>query len=145
MSNELAEIKGLLEKLEAKLDRLQDVEAIQRLIVTYARGCDRGNDPEIIGPCFAEDGTWECKGFGKYHGREKLAKGLHGIAGEKIWWSLHYMISPLIDIALDRRHIRLRVRKTGRALAVPVHGIEAEHGESLRRRLGKGQIPGRQP
>ena len=103
MSNELAEIKGLLEKLDAKLGRLEDVDAIQRLIVTYARGCDRGNDPEIIGPCFAEDGAWECKGFGKYHGREKLAKGLHGIAGEKIWWSLHYMISPLIDIAPDGR------------------------------------------
>lgn len=103
MSNELAEIKELLEKLDTKLSRLEDVEAIQRLIVTYARGCDRGNDPEIIGPCFAEDGTWECKGFGKYHGREKLAKGLHGIAGEKIWWSLHYMISPLIDIAPDGR------------------------------------------
>ena len=41
MSNELAEIKGLLEKLDAKLNRLEDVEAIQRLIVTYARGCDR--------------------------------------------------------------------------------------------------------
>ena len=101
MSSELAEIKGLLEKLDAKLGRLEDVDAIQRLIVTYARGCDRGNDPETIGPCFAEDGTWECKGFGKYHGREKLARGLHGIAGEKIWWSLHYMISPLIDIAPD--------------------------------------------
>ena len=37
----------------------------------------------MIGPCFAEDGTWECKGFGKYHGREKLAKGLHGMPARK--------------------------------------------------------------
>ena len=98
MSDELKEIKTLLEGINEKLTHLQDVEEIERLIVSYARGCDRGNDPEIIGPLFTEDGTWECKGFGKYIGRDKLAKGLYGIAGKKIWWSLHYMISPLIDI-----------------------------------------------
>jgi CDGSH-type Zn-finger protein len=101
MSRELQEIKALLEDINGKLTHLQDVEAVQRLIVTYARGCDRGNDPEVLGPLFTEDGTWECKGFGIYRGRDQLAKGLHGIAGEKIWWSLHYMISPLIDINPD--------------------------------------------
>jgi len=99
MKEELKEIKSLLQEIKGSLTHLQDLEAIQRIIVTYARGCDRGNDPEIIGPLFTEDGTWECKGFGKYFGREHVAKGLNGIAGEKIWWSLHYMISPLIDIS----------------------------------------------
>ena len=98
MSNDLEEIKKLLEGINSKLTHLEDIEAIQRLIVTYARGCDRGNDPTVIGPLFTEDGTWECKGFGKYETRDHVARGLHGIAGEKIWWSLHYMISPQIDI-----------------------------------------------
>lgn len=98
MSKELEEVKSLLERIDRKLTHLEDVEAIQHLIVRYARGCDRGNDPDMIGPLFTEDGSWECKGFGRYESREKVARGLHGIAGEKIWWSLHYMISPLIDI-----------------------------------------------
>ena len=98
MSNELEEVKALLRGIKSSLTRLEDIKAIEHVIVTYARGCDRGNDPEVLGPLFTEDGTWDCKGFGKYQGREKVARGLHGIAGEKIWWSLHYMISPLIDI-----------------------------------------------
>jgi uncharacterized protein (TIGR02246 family) len=101
MADDLQEIKALLTDIKSGLTRLQDTDEIERLIVRYARGCDRGNDPEMIAPLFAEDGTWECKGFGKYVGRDKLAAGLNGIAGEKIWWSLHYMISPLIDIAPD--------------------------------------------
>ena len=100
-TNETQDLRALLGKLDARLTRIEDVDAIRRLIVTYARGCDRGNDPGIIGPCFAADGVWECKGFGRYQGRETLAQALRGISGEKIWWSLHYMISPFIDIAPD--------------------------------------------
>lgn len=101
MTNDLAEIKALLLDLKKDVQHLKDVEELERLIVSYARGCDRGNDPVMIAPLFSEDGTWECKGFGKYEGRRNVAGGLHGIAGEKIWWSLHYMISPQIDVAPD--------------------------------------------
>jgi CDGSH-type Zn-finger protein len=103
VEKELREITMLLKEIKSDLEELKAIDAVQRLIVTYARGCDRGNDPAVIGPLFAEDGTWECKGFGKYVGRDRVAKGLKGIAGEKIWWSLHYMISPLIEIAPDGR------------------------------------------
>ncbi len=44
------------------------------MIVTYARGADRGNDPEIIAPLFAEESSWECKGFGKYEGRDQAGR-----------------------------------------------------------------------
>ncbi len=92
---------ALLEEVNGRLRRLEDTEALRTLIVDYARACDRGNDPDRLRPLFARDGTWECKGFGKYIGREHVARGLHGIAGEKIWWSLHYMISPRIEIGVD--------------------------------------------
>lgn len=101
MSGELQEIKALLLGIRGAVTRLEDTEAIKKLIVSYARGCDVGNDPEKIGPLFAVDATWECEGFGLYEGRDRLAAGLKGIAGEKIWWSLHYMISPQIEIAPD--------------------------------------------
>jgi CDGSH-type Zn-finger protein len=97
MASELQEIKDLLLDIKRSVRRLEDIDAIRNLITSYARGCDRGNDPEMIGPLFTTNGTWECRGFGIYRGRNNVAAGLKGIAGEKIWWSLHYMISPQIE------------------------------------------------
>lgn len=98
MSSELQEIKELLLEMRRGMRRLEDLESIRNLITSYARGCDRGNDPAMLAPLFTADATWECNGFGAYHGRETVAAALKGIAGEKIWWSLHYMISPLIEL-----------------------------------------------
>ncbi|HUY18973.1 MAG TPA: CDGSH iron-sulfur domain-containing protein [Candidatus Binataceae bacterium] len=98
MSDAIGELKELLLDIRRDLGRLKDLESIKNLITSYARGCDRGNDPALIAPLFAADGSWECAGFGTYHRRENLAAALKGIAGEKIWWSLHYMISPQIEL-----------------------------------------------
>jgi uncharacterized protein (TIGR02246 family) len=98
MSSELQEIKELLVDLRRSVQRLEDQEAIRNLVTSYARACDRGNDPALIAPLFDVDGTWQCNGFGTYRGRQNVAAGLKGIAGEKIWWSLHYMISPQIEL-----------------------------------------------
>ena len=94
-------MREALARITARLQRLEDRDALNRLIVAYARACDQGNDPALLAPLFAESAWWECKGFGRYEGRRQVAAGLAGIAGEKIWWSLHYMISPAIDIAED--------------------------------------------
>ncbi len=98
MSQELNELKQQVALLQQQVRWLADERDIRDLIVAYARGCDRGNDPEIIAPLFAEHGVWESKGFGLYQGREMVAKGLNGIAGEKIWWSLHYMIGIQVEV-----------------------------------------------
>jgi len=81
----------------ARLRRLEDRALLHDLIVAYARACDRGNDPHALAPLFSADAVWECKGFGRYQGRQTVALALKAIAGEKIWWSLHYMISPAIE------------------------------------------------
>lgn len=101
MNAELREIQELLQDLRQNVTRLEDLEEIKQMIVTYARGADRGNDPKIIAPLFAEESSWECKGFGKYEGRDRLTAFLKAIAGARIWWVLHYMISPQIDVAAD--------------------------------------------
>lgn len=95
---ELEQIRDRLGDLEARLQDIEDREAIVNLIVDYARACDQGNDPKLLDPLFTEDAVWECEGFGRYEGRARLCSALQGIAGEKIWWSLHYMISPRIEI-----------------------------------------------
>jgi CDGSH-type Zn-finger protein len=95
------ELEALVLALQRDVTSLRTRESIERTIVSYARACDRGNDPVLLAPLFTIDAAWECKGFGRYEGRDKVARALRGIAGEKIWWSLHYMISPMIDIAAD--------------------------------------------
>jgi CDGSH-type Zn-finger protein len=87
--------------LQREVDRLRAKDDLRDLIVDYARGCDVGNDPALLGPLFTEDATWECRGFGRYVGREMVAKGLKAIAGASIFWSLHNMISPHIAIDPD--------------------------------------------
>jgi CDGSH-type Zn-finger protein len=97
MASELQEIKDLMLDLRREVRALRDHAAITNLITSYARGCDRGNDPSLLAPLFTTDAIWKCDGFGTYQGRETVAAALKGIAGAKIWWSLHYMISPQIE------------------------------------------------
>lgn len=89
-----AEVAGL----RAEVRRLSAKSEIHDLIVRYARACDVGNDPVRLRPLFADDAVWSCKGFGSFVGGDQCALGLKAVAGEKIWWSLHNMISPQIDI-----------------------------------------------
>lgn len=101
MSNQDQAIQETLNEINKKLGRLEDVEAIRNLITTYARACDQGNDAELLEPLFTEDATWECKGFGLFTGAKGVAKSLNAVAGKKIWWCLHYMIAPLIEVSDD--------------------------------------------
>ena len=48
-----------VQQLAARVQRLEDIEAIKLLIVRYAQGADRGNDTDIMLPLFADDGVWD--------------------------------------------------------------------------------------
>lgn len=87
--------------LELRLRRIEASEAIRKLIATYAVGADRKNDPAILGPLFSEDAEWILDGVAHLVGREAIAEGLSQIAETLVTWSLHYMVSPLIDLADD--------------------------------------------
>lgn len=87
--------------LARRVARLESLEAIRDLIASYARGADRNNDPAILAPLFAPDATWGARGFGPFEGREAIAEGLAATGRSGILWSLHYMISPLIELAAD--------------------------------------------
>lgn len=92
---------GADDDLARRVARLESLEAIRDLIATYARGADRNNDPAILAPLFAPDATWGAKGFGPFRGRAAIADGLAVTGRTGILWSLHYMISPLIELAAD--------------------------------------------
>src|SRR4029450_4718459 len=92
-----------LESLAARVQRLEDIEAITHLLIRYAQGSDKRNDPDIMVPLFTEDGIFDVgSGYGTYVGHAAIRKFLEG-APDIIRWSLHYMISPKIEIAGDGR------------------------------------------
>jgi len=91
-----------------RLARLESSEAIRALVARYAIGADKRNDPDIMGPLFADDAVWEAEGFTKYVGRDVIAKGLAEVAASQILWTVHYMVSPLIELDADGNSARCR-------------------------------------
>lgn len=87
--------------LAARVQRLEDIEAIRDIIVRYAQGADRNNDVDILMPLFADDAVWDAgERFGRYEGKEAIRQFLLG-SHSFIGWTLHYMVSPAIKIADD--------------------------------------------
>lgn len=93
---------------EQRLARLEARAEIADLVACYAHGADRKNDPAILGPLFAEHAVWSAVGFGELAGRETIAAGLAAIAADRVLWSIHYMISPLVELSADGETARCR-------------------------------------
>lgn len=87
--------------LEQRLEALEARAAITDLVARYALGADRRNDPAIMGPLFAADATWSAEGFAALDGRDAIAAGLAAIAAQKILWSIHFMVAPVIVLSDD--------------------------------------------
>ncbi len=90
--------------LEHRLAVLEARAAITDLVARYAQGADRLNDPALMGPLFAIDARWSSEGFAALEGRAAITAGLAAIAAEKILWSIHFMVAPVITLAGDARH-----------------------------------------
>ncbi len=87
-----------VQQLAARVQRLEDIEAIKLLVVRYAQGADRGNDIDIMIPLFADDGVWDGgERFGVYTGKEAIRQFLSE-SGSFIGWTLHYMVSPAVEV-----------------------------------------------
>lgn len=86
---------------EERLARLEARAEISDLVARYAQGADRKNDPAMMGPLFADQATWSAEGFGTLVGRDAIAAGLAAVAAERVLWSIHYMVSPLVELAED--------------------------------------------
>ena len=88
-------------EFELRLRRVEACEAIRKLIATYAVGADRKNDPAVLGPLFHPDAEWQLDGVAHLVGRDAIAAGLSELAQGFVTWSLHYMVSPLIELGPD--------------------------------------------
>ena len=88
--------------LEARLQRLEDKEAIRDLKMTYAKLCDEGYDADGIVGLFAEhtDVEWVSDVFGTHRGRSGIHAWFEDV-DEEIRWALRLMINPVIEVAED--------------------------------------------
>ena len=88
------------ESVEARLARLEDIEAIKNLKARYAYYCDHGYDADGMASLFVEDSLWMSNEFGTYHGRQEIHAFQSRISSE-ILWALHFMICPVVNISDD--------------------------------------------
>lgn len=84
-----------------RLDRLESIETIRRLIAQYAHAADRKNDPGMMGMLYHEDAHWSAPGFAEFRGRDAITAGLRALAEQSIVWTLHFMVSPHVDVSDD--------------------------------------------
>ena len=61
-----------LDRIERRLQALEDAEAIRNLKSRYAARCDDNYDADAIAALFAEDATWESPSLGRFEGRDAI-------------------------------------------------------------------------
>ncbi|MBB3664518.1 hypothetical protein FB384_003422 [Prauserella sediminis] len=90
--------------LEARIRRLEDIEAIKRLQNVYARTCDLGADPDALIALFVpqddEGVVWKSNIFGEHHGLEAIHKHFSGVTST-MPWAAHFMDNPVVDVSDD--------------------------------------------
>ncbi len=88
--------------VEARLQVLEDIEAIKKLKARYCAACDDDHNPDRLGPLFAKDAVWEASGVGRADGREAIQALLGGIGRSgTIRNSAHHAINPIIEVSGD--------------------------------------------
>ncbi len=83
--------------LEARIQRLEDIEAIRTLLVSYGRDLDR-RDFKAYGDLFARDGEW-IGGFPAGRGPEGIRASMEKVLGVKsgaVWTSHHHLLTNMI-------------------------------------------------
>ena len=88
--------------VEERLQRLEDVNEIQRLKSAYTLACDDNYNPDAICALFTDDGLWSMNVFGHHEGKENIHAFFTSVS-EQIVWSLHTAATPSIVVSPDGR------------------------------------------
>ena len=86
--------------LEARIRRLEDLEAIRQLKARYCFLCDAGYDADGLAELFTEDAVWDGGTLGKAEGREKIRKFFQRTP-QVMPFSVHMVMNPLITVDGD--------------------------------------------
>jgi ketosteroid isomerase-like protein len=109
-----------LERLERRLQALEDAAAIRNLKARYAALCDAQYDADGIAMLFTEDALWESPGLGRFEGREAIRGFFRGASGI-FSFAIHYSLNGHIEVEGDRAQARwyLLMAETIRAVMRP--------------------------
>ncbi len=87
-------------ELEARIERLEAIEAIRQVKARYCEICDNNHNPKEILTIFTEDGIWEGEGIGRAEGHEEISTLFSSFQSE-ISFSQHMVQNPVIDVTGD--------------------------------------------
>ena len=90
-----------LKELEARIQRLDDIEAIKQLKATYCALCDDGYDADGLAELFTEDAVWDGGALGVANGREKIHKFFSNTP-RVMPFAVHMVMNPRIEIDGDQ-------------------------------------------
>ena len=108
-----------LERMERRLQALEDAEAIRNLKSRYAALCDDNYDAKGIAALFAEDATWESPGLGRFEGRDAIRR----FFSRCIWYLL-------VRHPLQSERPNLRGWRYGTGAMVSLHAVHGSGRES---------------
>ncbi len=95
-----------LEELEKRVTLLEDIEAIKKLKVLYARACDDRFNLDMLNEVFTEDAVWDGgEQFGVYKGKKAIL-GFFAQVRTGFIFTIHYFIQPDIYVEGDKAHAR---------------------------------------
>jgi ketosteroid isomerase-like protein len=94
-----------IERLERRLQALEDAEAIRNLKAHYAALCDRQYDADGIAALFTEDASWDSPGLGRFEGREAIRGFFRGASGI-FSFAIHYSLNGHIEVEGDTGRAR---------------------------------------
>ena len=94
-----------LERLERRLQALEDAEAIRNLKARYAALCDAQYDADGIAMLFTEDALWETPDLGRFEGREAIRDFFRGASGI-FSFAIHYSLNGQIEVEGDTAQAR---------------------------------------
>jgi hypothetical protein len=102
----VAEVPESLEarSLEARVRRLEDIEAIARLKAAYCAACDDDHNPERVAALFVEGGLWEGRNIGVHARGHAAIRGYIGGVRDsgRVLKSAHMVTNPAITVDGDR-------------------------------------------
>ncbi|MCU1477474.1 MAG: hypothetical protein JWQ64_2167 [Subtercola sp.] len=103
-------ISARVAKLEARIQELEDLRAIQDLVYRYGYSFDDGRMDDFI-DCFTEDCVGEYLPFAEgFNGRDEITRFAEGARGKfpRLTETFHFTVSPVIvldgDVASSRWH-----------------------------------------
>ena len=84
--------------LEFRVRRLEALRAVEDLIADLGRAFDAGPSAVALRPLFTDDAVFVIDRYGRLEGGDSIASGVAGNATSGFRWTLHYLVSPRVEL-----------------------------------------------